>query len=187
MLLGVGRGQNIGHWNYCHIWTLLPPGASVFHKHILLKWCIYTDRCLLFVSQNKWRSNDNGQSSSKIRIIIIKTRCVCETPMPPATTKSKMAIFRLKVTVKVTRSSTMVSSRKGFIRVFMPNMKSLSLTVQKLWPSWKFLLKIAIFRTWGHGRGHKAIDLGVIWKGFISRVCMPNMKCFYLLRFKSKV
>ena len=70
---------------------------------------------------------------------------------------------------------------KGFIsRVCMQNMKSLSLTVQKLWPRLKFLIKIAIFRTQGHGRGHKVIDLVVIWKGFISRVGMPNMKSLSL-------
>ena len=29
-------------------------------------------------------------------------------------------------------------------------------------------------------KGRKVIDLGVIWKGFISGVCMPNMKCMSL-------
>ena len=28
----------------------------------------------------------------------------------------------------------------------------------------------------GQSQGHKVIDLGVIWKGVISGVCMPNMK-----------
>ena len=38
------------------------------------------------------------------------SRCVCETrTMPPAATKSKKAIFRAKVKVKVTRSLTLVS------------------------------------------------------------------------------
>ena len=31
---GVGQGQNVGLRNFCHNWTLLPPGASVFHKHM---------------------------------------------------------------------------------------------------------------------------------------------------------
>ena len=31
---GVGRGQNVGLRNFCHSLTLLPPGASVFHKHM---------------------------------------------------------------------------------------------------------------------------------------------------------
>ena len=39
----------------------------------------------------------------------IETSCVCETLMPLAATKSKIAIFRIKVMVKVTRSSTLVS------------------------------------------------------------------------------
>ena len=34
MPLGVGRGQNVGLRDFCHILTLLPPGTSVFHKHI---------------------------------------------------------------------------------------------------------------------------------------------------------
>ena len=31
---GMGRGQNVGLRDFCHNWTLLPPGASVFHKHM---------------------------------------------------------------------------------------------------------------------------------------------------------
>ena len=34
MPLGVGRGQNVGLRDFCHILTLLPPGVSVFHKHM---------------------------------------------------------------------------------------------------------------------------------------------------------
>ena len=33
MPVGVGRGQTVG-LDFCHILTLLPPGASVFHKHM---------------------------------------------------------------------------------------------------------------------------------------------------------
>ena len=29
-----GAGQNVRLRDFCHIWTLLPPGASVFHKHM---------------------------------------------------------------------------------------------------------------------------------------------------------
>ena len=39
-----------------------------------------------------------------------------------------------------------------------------------------FLFKIASFRTHGLGQGQRVIDLGVTGKGFISRVCIPNMK-----------
>ena len=31
---GWGRGQNVGIRDFCHILTLLPPGESVFHKHM---------------------------------------------------------------------------------------------------------------------------------------------------------
>ena len=34
MPLGEGRGQNVGLGDFCHILTLLPPVASVFHKHM---------------------------------------------------------------------------------------------------------------------------------------------------------
>ena len=34
MPLGVGQGQNVGLRDFCHIMTLLPPEASVFHKHM---------------------------------------------------------------------------------------------------------------------------------------------------------
>ena len=37
---GVGRGQNIGLEDFfCHILTLLPRGASVFHKHMSSFMC----------------------------------------------------------------------------------------------------------------------------------------------------
>ena len=31
---GLGQGQNLGLRDFCHSLTLLPPGASVFHKHM---------------------------------------------------------------------------------------------------------------------------------------------------------
>ena len=31
---GGGRGQNVGLRDFCHSLTLLPPRASVFHKHM---------------------------------------------------------------------------------------------------------------------------------------------------------
>ena len=34
MPLGVEQSQNVGLRNFCHILTLLPLGASVFHKHM---------------------------------------------------------------------------------------------------------------------------------------------------------
>ena len=32
--LRVGRGQNVGLGDFCHIMTMLSPGGSVFHKHM---------------------------------------------------------------------------------------------------------------------------------------------------------
>ena len=50
------------------------------------------------------------------------------------------------------------------------NMRALTLIVQKLWQKLKFLeMKVK-----GYDQGHKVIDLGVIWKDFISWVYMPN-------------
>ena len=42
------------------------------------------------------------------------------------------------------------------------------------------------FKPQGQSQGHKVIDLGVIWKGVISRVCMPNMKSLSLMVQKLK-
>ena len=43
----VGRGQNKGLRDFCHISTLLPPGASVFHKH-MSSYLLY----LMLISSN---------------------------------------------------------------------------------------------------------------------------------------
>ena len=40
MPLGVGQGQNVVVRDFFHILTLLPPEASVFHKH-MSSLCIY--------------------------------------------------------------------------------------------------------------------------------------------------
>ena len=34
LFLGVGQNQNVGLRDFCNFSTLLPPGASVFHKHV---------------------------------------------------------------------------------------------------------------------------------------------------------
>ena len=39
MPLGVGRGQNVGLKDFCHILTWLSPGASVFHKYTSSLFC----------------------------------------------------------------------------------------------------------------------------------------------------
>ena len=43
---GVGRDQNVGLRDFCHSFTLLPAGASVFHKHMSSS---YFCTCLLLV------------------------------------------------------------------------------------------------------------------------------------------
>ena len=71
---------------------------------------------------------DGGQTKIKV--------CLRNT-MPPPATESEKAIFITKVKVKVTRSLTLVSFDLGVICkgiiswVCMPNMKPLSLTIQK--------------------------------------------------------
>ena len=39
---------------------------------------------------------------------------------------------------------------------------------------------LALYKYKGQSEGHKVIDLGVIWKGILSGVCMPNMKSLSL-------
>ena len=39
--------------------------------------------------------------------------------------------------------------------------------------------KLTFFQYKGHSQGHKVVDLGVIWKAFISWACMPNMKALF--------
>ena len=46
---GVVRGQDLGLRVFCHILTLLPPGASVFHKHM----SSYISYCLAFSKLEK--------------------------------------------------------------------------------------------------------------------------------------
>ena len=41
--------------------------------------------------------------------------------------------------------------------------------------------KKAIFSNKGQSQGHKVINLGVIWKGIISGVYMPNIKFLPLM------
>ena len=43
---GVGQGQNVGLRDFCHNWTLLPPGASVFHKHMFLSRSWFMDKII---------------------------------------------------------------------------------------------------------------------------------------------
>ena len=52
-----------------------------------------------------------------------------------------------------------------FVKHFAPDSKK----VQK-----------SYFKHIAQSQGHKAINLGVIWKGIISRVCIPNMKSLSL-------
>ena len=45
-----GQGQNEGLRDFCHIWTLLMPGASVFHKHMSSFFLLFDQcRCILTV------------------------------------------------------------------------------------------------------------------------------------------
>ena len=75
--LGVGQGQNVGLRDFCHNWTLLPPGASVFHKHMsslviesLTRIC---EKCLkgllslvgyLVHLRHSWQNGENDKGPS---------------------------------------------------------------------------------------------------------------------------
>ena len=41
-------------------------------------------------------------------------------------------------------------------------------------------IRKSYFKHKGHSQGHKAIDIGVDWKGIISGVCTPYMKSLSL-------
>ena len=41
-------------------------------------------------------------------------------------------------------------------------------------------VKKSYYKLQGRSQGHKVIDLGVIWKGVFSGVCMPSMKSLSL-------
>ena len=61
MPLGLGRGQNVGLGDFCNILTLLPPGASVFHKHIsCLSFSLLI--CVISISDFASASLDIGES-----------------------------------------------------------------------------------------------------------------------------
>ena len=42
-------------------------------------------------------------------------------------------------------------------------------------------VQIGYFKYKGHDLGHKVIDLGVTWKGFISWVCIPYLQSLSLM------
>ena len=44
MPLGVRWGQNVGHKDFYHILTVLPPGAWVFHKYVLFHYVLLSPR-----------------------------------------------------------------------------------------------------------------------------------------------
>ena len=67
MPLGVGRRQNVGLGDFCHILTLLLPGASVFHKHM---------SC--FPDQNFETANDEAQVH--VDIITYNGRWISKLP-----------------------------------------------------------------------------------------------------------
>ena len=84
--------------------------------------------------RTKWRKDGmTDKANTKCPLAILwrgykKLRCVCETrTMPPAATKSKEAIFRAKVKVKVTRSLTLVSFERASLVEYVCQIWSLYL------------------------------------------------------------
>ena len=67
MPLGVGRGQNVGLREFCLILTLLPPGASVFHKHMSSFSSI---RGFYVLILNQWLLMSNNHEKSRIQVRI---------------------------------------------------------------------------------------------------------------------
>ena len=67
MPLGVGRGQNVGLREFCLILTLLPPGASVFHKHMS---SFSTIRGFYVLILNQWLLMSNNHEKSRIQVRI---------------------------------------------------------------------------------------------------------------------
>ena len=97
MPLGVGRGQNVGLRDFCNILTLLPPGASVFHKHMSIyelgnkirtQWpnhilLIKTQRSKRNIVKTinpcvklRGRKNNNGKSSRQKNINLVEKHVV---------------------------------------------------------------------------------------------------------------
>ena len=74
--------------------------SDVRQDNLILDFQMSNDK--LFVEQH-------GNMMCHLKNFFKKRVCLCETRMPPAATKSKLAIFSIKVTVKVTRSLTLVS------------------------------------------------------------------------------
>ena len=55
MPLGLGQGQNVGLTDFCHILTLLVPGASLFHKHKSCSCFDFDLKCIFtFKSNSGW-------------------------------------------------------------------------------------------------------------------------------------
>ena len=68
MPLGVGRDQNVELIDFCHILTLLPPIASMFHKQIVnLLICIF--------KAESWKS-ENTESLGGLWLGMLKYFCL---------------------------------------------------------------------------------------------------------------
>ena len=122
-------------------WTICVPGLlKILHSTVWSVWCSQGYKIFL-------------KTFPIFQLITIykRTSCVCETLMPPAATKTKMAIFRIKFTVKVTRSATLVSpDRVSLVEYACWIWSVLSLMVQKLWPRLKFWYRLTESQTDSH-------------------------------------
>ena len=67
-----------------------------------------------------------------------------------------------------------------FVLFVISDRKSMCVCETRTMPPVATKSKKAIFKAKGQNQGHMVIDLGVMQKGIISGVCMPNMKSLTL-------
>ena len=144
--------QETENWPGWHFWRLAPwclrlnPTSKLHRiKHFSqLHGTLHFFNLSIRVIQVIWIKTFQSNMVLKVNILLLtssqyfavnikKTRCVCETLMPPAVIKSKMAIISIKFIVKVTRVLSLASFESVSLE-YAWKVWSISLTVQKLWP-----------------------------------------------------
>ena len=106
-----------------------------------------------------------------------KSICVCETQtMPPAATKSKKAIFRAKVKVKVTRSLTLVSFERASLVEYACQIRGLEFFIKLTCQG-----QVKTENSLAHPNNYFPDK---IWKKINSEhliPCLPNMKVVLII------
>ena len=76
--MGVGQGQNVGLRDFCHILTLLPPGASGFHKHMSSFFSVFMGN-----------ESERGKNKSQENRFAVHTICLSGAPIHSSGTQKK--------------------------------------------------------------------------------------------------